>query len=348
MKQRDYGIDLLRILAMLMIITLHILYHGGILDNAFYLYYRKAWFLEVAAYCGVNLYALISGYVGVTHKWKWANIWQLWLQVAFYSVGFSVLFYFYTPTTFSLETVGLETILISIFPVTSQAYWYFTAYVGLFFFMPFLNTYLNQMSKKQLQFFVIAIFFTFSLMPTIFGGDPFKLSGGYGVLWLAFLYIVGAYFRRFPLQFRFHRIVGILIYAVCVFATWYCKIYVPALEVLVNYTSPTIFLASIGLMMTFANMKMPTKLGSIVTNISVLTFGVYLIHDNNLVRAYYISNRFTKLLSEDLQIFPFYVIRNAFIIFAICAVIEFVRNKVFKLLKTKELCNKIEEKIFKA
>ena len=67
---RNYGIDLLRIISMVMIQILHILGNGGILNASIGAPVRNnvAWFLEIASYCAVNCYALISGYVGYGRK----------------------------------------------------------------------------------------------------------------------------------------------------------------------------------------------------------------------------------------------------------------------------------------
>ncbi|MBR6668219.1 MAG: acyltransferase family protein [Clostridia bacterium] len=67
MKKRNEGIDLLRCLAMLMVVVLHVLNHGGILESSArgMPVYNAAWLLRAAGTCAVNCYALISGYVGV-------------------------------------------------------------------------------------------------------------------------------------------------------------------------------------------------------------------------------------------------------------------------------------------
>ena len=74
--QRNYGIDLLRIVSMIMIVTLHVLGKGGVLKNTVPLSYRYevAWFLETASYCAVNCYAINSGYVAVKSKFKYSKI----------------------------------------------------------------------------------------------------------------------------------------------------------------------------------------------------------------------------------------------------------------------------------
>ena len=87
-EKRNYGVDALRILAMYMIVILHVLGQGGILDavRRGTGQYSVAWFMEIASYCAVNCYALISGYVGVKTKFRMSNILYLWLQVVFYGL----------------------------------------------------------------------------------------------------------------------------------------------------------------------------------------------------------------------------------------------------------------------
>ena len=72
-KERNLGIDLLRIISMLMIVVLHVLKKGGILENAEVnsAHYYVAWVLEALCIGAVNCYALISGYVGVNSKIKY-------------------------------------------------------------------------------------------------------------------------------------------------------------------------------------------------------------------------------------------------------------------------------------
>ena len=70
MEQRNRGIDLLRMTAMWMVVILHILNKGGVLAAAAPLSAGQgtARLLETAAYCAVNCYGLISGYVGVQRR----------------------------------------------------------------------------------------------------------------------------------------------------------------------------------------------------------------------------------------------------------------------------------------
>ena len=55
MKTRNYGIDFLRMISMIMIVMLHTLGHGGILRSVSFLsvHYQIAWLLKVIAFGAV-------------------------------------------------------------------------------------------------------------------------------------------------------------------------------------------------------------------------------------------------------------------------------------------------------
>lgn len=84
----------------------------------------------------MDIYALISGYVWVYAKYRYRNIIELWLQVLFYTVPITVLFWAFVPST-----VSAVEWLKAIFPVMFNQYWYFSSYVALFLFIPLLNEY---------------------------------------------------------------------------------------------------------------------------------------------------------------------------------------------------------------
>ena len=157
MKTRNYGIDFLRMISMIMIVMLHTLGHGGILRSVSFLsvHYQIAWLLEVIAFGAVNTYAMISGFVSVDSHFKISNILILWLQVLFYGILINTVFFFLLPE--SRNTSGW---IQALFPVTRKEYWYFTAYAGVFFLSPFINQMesLRKANKNFILFYSCRIF----------------------------------------------------------------------------------------------------------------------------------------------------------------------------------------------
>lgn len=64
------------------------------------------------------------------------------------------------------------------FPVAQKRYWYFTAYFGLYFFIPALNCPLKRMHTRTLLLTVLAAVGLFSLPPVANPMDLFGLQRG--------------------------------------------------------------------------------------------------------------------------------------------------------------------------
>ena len=72
MKERNYGIDFLRLVSMLFVVILHTLLISKLLvrDGESGEVHMSAWLLETLCYGAVDIFALISGYVGFREKEK--------------------------------------------------------------------------------------------------------------------------------------------------------------------------------------------------------------------------------------------------------------------------------------
>ena len=86
--KRNLGLDLLRMVSMLGVVELHVLGQQGVLASATPLSpdYMTAWLLETAAFCAVNCYALISGYVGIFGRFHYSSLALIWCQAAWYTL----------------------------------------------------------------------------------------------------------------------------------------------------------------------------------------------------------------------------------------------------------------------
>lgn len=216
----NYGIDALRIISMLMIVTHHVLSHGGILKSSESTNYWSAWLIEISVICAVNCYALISGYVGIYTKYKISNLAFLWCRVVFYAICITIVCKCLFPST-----VSIRAIISSFIPIVSGEYWYFTAYALLFLFIPILNEGLNRLSKRKLTFLLISVIIVVSVIQPfacIIWTDISYLSEGYSTWWLMILYLIGGYIRKYG--FFINRPtktwVYTTVYLAFVFATW--------------------------------------------------------------------------------------------------------------------------------
>lgn len=352
-REKNYGIDALRMLAMFMIVVLHILNSGGVLNSAgrFTSRYEAGWLLETAAYCAVDVYALISGYVWVGAKYKYRSIAELWLQVLFYTVSVTALFCVFVPSSVSLvEWVK------AIFPTMFNQYWYFSSYVALFLFIPLLNIIIEKAEKRQLGFFIGIILLFFGGLQTLFYSNAFAVNDGYSAIWLMILYLVGGYLRKYGLNRNIKPIIYVIGYFVMILLTWLSKMCIELFTLrvlgevragnyLISYKSPTIFLAAICLLLFFANLKISPFLKKAIGLLSPLAFGVYLIHNHPLVSAYLVEKRFTEYAAFPWIFEILAVLATAAVIYLACSLIDFIRLQLFKILHIRQILDSIEKRI---
>lgn len=355
-KVRNYGIDLLRVVAMYMVVILHVLEQGGILESTQGNIVSDAvsWFMEIGAYCAVNCYALISGFVGFSAKkrYNYARYIELWLQVVFYCVMITLIVAICNP-----GTIGKGKILSGIMPVTFGYYWYFTAYTGVFLFMPIMNLLLQKMTYKDATKLVLGCIFVFSVYETFafpFSGDVFKLLGGYSFLWLSILYLIGAYIKQYEVYKEISKKVLLIIGGIFFFFTWGLKILVDYIigkpiagiisgDLFISYVSPTILGISIILLILFAGIEVNDKIKNVVKFAAPATFGVYLLHVHPLVWST-LKGKFALIGEMSVWKIPIAVLSVAVIIFIIGILLDRLRGQFFRILHIRRFAEMIENK----
>lgn len=353
--KRNYGIDFLRILSMLFVLLLHILKQGGILSSLdkLSLGYNLAWFIEVCAYCAVNCYALISGFIGYGSKHKYSNIINLYIQTAFYALLATGVFYVISP-----DEIGEKAFIKAVLPFGFNLYWYFTAYFCMFFFIPFMNKVLETCDKKQLTGLVVFSIIFFSIFPLIFEKDIFFTNNGYSVVWISILYMIGGYIRKYEIYKKISNLKCVVLYFAGVFITFGQKVIVEYVKLklsgetvnegaFIKYTSPTMVLCAISLLCLFAKVNFKDGMKKVTAIFSPFAFSVYLIHTAPFVWSKVMKNRFVMFADFNPFGMVVAVLVTAVSIFLLCSFIDFIRTQLFKLLKIKELSIKIESFVTK-
>lgn len=348
MKDRNTGIDLLRVISMLFIVLLHTLVHGGILPGVAMqsANYEIAWFLEIIACCGVNCFVLISGFVNVKKEVRYSNLVYLWVQVFFYSFLITLLFYFFE------EDMTAKNIVNSLFPVATEQYWFFTSYFGLYLFMPVLNEVVLKTEKKKLLTTLGIILIFFTTVPCA-KDSLYGLNNGFSVLWFIVLYLIGGYISCSELTIKISKRTAIICLAASCGITWLSQTLIGLFSIqmktfmgrtiLNNYLSPTILCNSICLLVLFQKVKVGGFIQKIVKLLTPLIFSVYLIHDNCYFKKYVISERFAYIAESSPFIFTISIFGIVILIFAACIAIDIPRNWLFSKLKIKEKIREIEK-----
>ncbi len=355
MKEREYGIDLLRIISMFMVVVLHVLGVSGVLKNPSQLTFKGEilWGIEISCLCAVNVFALISGYIGYSRKHKYSNIIYLSILVAFYAItitGAEIII-----SIVRQEPLAFGELLFHFFTPVNDL-WYFSAYFCLFFFMPLLNFVINKAPRKILQITFVFIMIVFSCITQIHSYVS-ALQGGYSFLWLAILYTLGGYIGKYKPFKKISARKSVLLFIICILITILSRsaIYFISkpifgrpvrMQTLISYTSPTILFAAIFLLNAFSKLKFKANANKLIGLIAPLAFSVYVIHYHPFILpkigifAVYINQLpvyYSILITYGL----------ALAIFIACLIIDYLRSLLFKVCKIKQFSCWLEKIIGK-
>lgn len=286
-SKRNIGLDLLRIISMIMIMSLHYLGKGGALTSSGNVSYI-AWFLEISCMVAVNLYVLISGYFLVDGKFSWKKVLKLCIDTWFYSLSFLILELIFGNGT------SIKEILCGVFPILLKVYWFVTIYIFMYIMSPYLNILINNMNKIKHFTLCLILIIIFSCLHLFL--PPMGLlnpQGGYGIIWFITLYLIAGYIKRYvnvnkkPIMLIIFFITTIILLILKFGLQYILKNYPSTFEYIsriYEYYSIFILINSICLFLYFNGIEIKNKITTkIITVISPLTFGVYLIHENIFV-----------------------------------------------------------------
>lgn len=238
---------------------------------------------------GVNLFVMMSGYYLIQKKKLRVNsLIKLWIKLFSYSVIIGFLAYI-------IGMTGEKDLIMSFFPLSLNRYWFMLPYFALMLVAPFIARFTCVLNEKQYVAFLCIFLLICFYLP--FG--RLICSWGNDLLWFVFLFCCGGYIRLYPPNYtrsnRFRAIFCILagmalLFFVPIFRVFVVKISTGSFSSLYLYEpkyNGVCFLLSILIFWFFVNMKVSSlKYNSIISIVSKSTIGVYLVHDNLIVRNY--------------------------------------------------------------
>ena len=346
MKKINTGINLFKLFSMFMIALLHVLGIGGIIGAAAGTSsYYPVYLMQNAAFCAVNCYALVSGYLMLGKEIKPSRITELWFEVFFYSVSISAIMMIVYRDLFSARNI-----VYAVTPIISNQYWYMTSYFMMYLFVPMMNKFADAANKKVFTatIVVILVLTTGSLM---IKQDGFRLNDGYSPIWLMIMYLVGAYMKKFNVGAKMKKWLALLLYVIsslcsfilCVFSKKLLKIMLGNDISYLSYTSPFVVLSAIFLFIFFSKLKFGKKTEKLINYITPAALGVYLIHTHPLVFNKLMKDIAMPLVNHGTAAMIFGSVAMALAVFIICIVIDLLRIQLFKLIRINALCKKLDE-----
>lgn len=337
-KERQSNLEVLRIISMILIVMSHCdeifglsnLYSSTIGINKII----TDW-LHIGGQIGVGCFVLISGYFMIEQNITVKKILKLTGQVWFYTIGIWCVWSIWQIGILNNSWIScLKVAKGAFFPILTSHYWFATAYVILMVLSPFFNKLifsLNQNEYKNLLISVIGIFVILK------GGFPNIIPGmSDGRLMPVFImYFIAGYIKRFRMEKKNNARRHFSIAVLCYFLLFTSFYLITLLGVkfdsssLINnryfyrvLNSPLIVVICVELFLCMIEVNISNS--RLVNKIASCTFGVYLIHCNNLMQG---------ALSKC---FPIYKVQNSLYIFicsilavitiyVVCTIIDFIR-----------------------
>lgn len=361
-KERMASMELLRIIAMGMVIMLHYLSKGKVLPamtgpitaNGY-----VAWILETFCIVAVNVYMLISGYFLVESRFRCSRLIQLLCQILFYSVLIPV--FLLAAGILKVQDLTIYQLLQYAFPTQMEHYWFATAYVMMYLMTPVFRTAVHRMSKKQLQVTIALLLIFLSLNKSVL---PVRLTIdelGYDVIWFLCVFLCAAYMRLYGIRFFafgargwFGYLAGCGAILGITFAIRFLYLKTGMFEDFLiaayHYNHILNLFAAMGLFYGFYHWKLPQgRVAKLIVKCAPYTFGVYLLHEHLEIR--YLWPKWLSVSAEgNPMVFAVRSVATVLIVLIIGLIIDWIRSILFKLIgfilkKTKVTCylEKIDE-----
>lgn len=350
-QERNSNLELLRIFSMFFIVLYHVIYHGHVIQNS---YNEKVIIISNILLCisivHVNSFVLLTGYFQSENKFKQSKMWQIISSCLFYRIAFVVLM--------CILGISLTKVELSheLFILNMEEYWFLKNYLLLYCLSPFINKLINNINKIEYKRLLFACIIIFSIIPFFTGNISF-FNDGYSLYNFIYLYLIGGYLKKYPIDIKKLRMKSIVIFFSCVLINYFINIlstYLLGINVVLDdfllhiksfyifYSNPIIIIQTIAYFLFFTTLNFKNK---VINTISTLTLGIYLIHDNNLLRDKFQLYKFLKIDNGPIFSgrFLIKIFMVAIFIYIICMVIEFIRQKLFELFKKTKFYNNIRQ-----
>lgn len=347
---RNSSIELLRILSILMIVFHHFAFHGGFQFENTDLSITRFWYnlIVMGGKLGVDIFIFISGYFLVTDNNGLFNIkktLRFWGQVFFYSVTIFAIFIFT-----GLKEINLTTIRQAFFPLTYSTWWFASVYFILFLIHPFLNIFIHKLDKKSYQIMLIMFLLCGCIIPTFFESS----FQGNNLTWFFIIYFLAGYIRLYGLSPKFTVKHYAILAVVSLLTIYILSTFLTLLGTKYEYFSKRtgyfngieklpVLIAAVCIFMLFSSIKIKSN---VINRIATTCFGVYLIHDHPFIRRFIWDTLFKNATYQNsLKLIPYSLI-VVLSVYAVCAIIDFVRQHLFEKPFMK-VVDKKEEKYTK-
>ena len=304
---------------------------------------------------------MVTGYFQSKSKFKQKKVWSLLVSSLFYRVIITIILVF-----LGIISISKLRLLKEFFPIDLTDYWFIKTYIALYLVSPFLNKLIEILKKEDYRKLLAILFVILSVIPYITGNEGFDNTGATFIHFI-FLYFIGGYLRKYPISQntifkryskQFHQLIFVGVFVGCVllnYVIYNCATFLMGTNTIVDEiagdlicmtiqnSNPIVLVQTVSFFLFFQTLDIHSKM---INNLAKLTLGIYLIHDNTFLRhLIYVWLRIDNGPVSNYS-FILYIFVIAFMIYVVCSIIEWSRQKIFKFIYNRKISVKIRKKYY--
>lgn len=328
-SRRNSNIELLRVIAMFLVLVVHADFFSLGAPNAEDLNSNAAdsvlrVFFEALSIACVDIFIAISGYFGIHAKFK--GLTKFLFQCAFFLIGI------YAVTLL----LGVSTVSFAGFRgciLATKLNWFVKAYLLLYILSPVLNAFVERADRKLFRNVLIGFYSFQFLYGWIFSSAVTYINGGYSIISFIGLYLLMRYVAVYrPKVFRMSAKKDFVLIACSVIFITLVYITPPVCfksdslvlgNMLINYISPVTIAIAVFSVVAFSKLNISSRF---INWCAAGSFAVFLLHTNPNTVEYY--RMMFRILHGHVQGFLFwgYTLIILVVIFFVALLLDQIRN----------------------
>ncbi len=353
-KERDSGMEVLRLLAMVLVILVHAFNYGGFFSAASEVggsVRAAAILVKIASRSAVSLFVLISGYFMIRApfdlKRQYRRAGTTYLTILFYSVVLSAVFLCLGKDYLYYGDAVMPTakiLLRALFPISAQQWYFLTDYLLLCLVAPFANLAVQKLTGRQYTILMAVLLWVFCLWQTLAYVTPFKrwfvlygyndMTEGKNVVFFLFLYLLGGYIALHTKARQRPNFGFLALAAGALLANYFLYTRLPKdlgwRDTAMKYSNVCVLLFAVGLLLFFKDFHFRCRPLNVLAS---TTLGIYAIHEfcfvrNQLWKWFDFKSMDCSSLFKNAAVLALAVVS----ILLVCGAADLLRQRLFRLI----------------
>lgn len=326
-KERKSNFELLRIVAMFLIVShhfaIHCVFSQWTLNTNIITVINSFLTVAIGSYgkIGVFLFIILMGYFNCDKKFKIEKFFNIYIKTFLYSLTIFFII--------SLFKTNLE--FKNVLPMTKGSYWFINNYLTLYLISPLINKIILLINKNKLK--IITILFTLiNFIPPLINSH---LNLGHISVFIC-LYLIGACYKKdiFQIKDIYLNLITLIslffVFIYFILTIHYGEINFSKTQIHINMYSINTLIIACWIFNYFSKLNLKN---SLINKIAASTFGIYLIHDNIFLRPFI----WKSINIEHIIMSKFFFIESILIILAIfivCIYLDIIFQFIYRNLIT--------------